>query len=325
MQRELDELRQHCDDQGAELQRLTRRNVTFLPYRERKLRKFSGAESFEEWEVDAQAAISGSGMSLEEQTGFLFNKLEGDAKREIICRGGPTLLTPDQLVLALGEVFTKRGLVPRLLSKFWARDQLTGESLAAYSHALMELLERIAKADPSEVPEDGELLLKKFCAGVTDPNLRWELKQQLKAQPQSTFIELRETALRWAEECAPREEPRQVKSAAAVATDQTLNVMLAMKDDIARVSEKLTKQQDTLDLQAAAIDSLQKMLPSGNNEMYGNGQSRVPLMTHGGSNVVCYYCQKRGHIQRDCQKRRRDDAARLGPPQQPGFQQTSLQ
>ena len=205
------------------------------------------------------------------------------------------------------------------------RDQLTGESLAAYSHALMELLERIAKADPSEVPEDGELLLKKFCAGVTDPNLRWELKQQLKAQPQSTFVELRETALRWAEECAPREEPRQVKSAAAVATDQTLNVMLAMKDDIARVSEKLTKQQDTLDLQAAAIDSLQKMLPSGNNEMYGNGQSRVPLMTHGGSNVVCYYCQKRGHIQRDCQKRRRDDAARLGPPQQPGFQQTSLQ
>ena len=59
----------------------------------------------------------------------------------------------------------------------------------------MELLERIAKADPTEVPEDGELLLKTFCAGVTDPNLRWELKQQLKAQPQSSFIELRDTAL----------------------------------------------------------------------------------------------------------------------------------
>ena len=101
---ELEQLRQHCDDQGAELQRLTRRNVTFLHYRERKLRKFSGAETFEEWEVDAQAAISWSGMSLEEQSGFLFNKLEGDAKREIICRGGPTVLTPDQLVLALGEV-----------------------------------------------------------------------------------------------------------------------------------------------------------------------------------------------------------------------------
>ena len=178
LRHELEQLRQPCDDQGAELQRLTRRNVAFLPYRERKLCKFSGADTFEEWEVDAQAAISGSGMSLEEQSGFLFNKLDGDDKREIICRGGPTVLTPDQLVLALGEVFTKRGLVPRLLSKFWARYQLTGESLAAYSHALMELLEMIAKADPSEVPDQGELPLKTFCAGVTDSNLRWELKQQ---------------------------------------------------------------------------------------------------------------------------------------------------
>ena len=51
-----------------------------------------GAETFEEWEVDAQAAISGSGMSLEEQSGFLINKREGDAKRDIICMGGPGLM-----------------------------------------------------------------------------------------------------------------------------------------------------------------------------------------------------------------------------------------
>ena len=100
LQYELEQIRQYCVDQGAELQRLTRRNVTFLPYRERKLHTFSGEDTFEEWDVDAQAAISGSGMSLEEQSGFLFNKLEGYAKREIICRGGPTVLTPYQLVLA---------------------------------------------------------------------------------------------------------------------------------------------------------------------------------------------------------------------------------
>ena len=69
---------------------------------------------------------------------------------------------------------------------------------------MMELLERITKADPAEVTDQGALLLKKFYVGVADPNLRWELKQQLKAQPQATFIELRETALQWAEECAPR-------------------------------------------------------------------------------------------------------------------------
>ena len=51
-----------------------------------------------------------------------------------IYRGGPTSLTQGQLLKELEDVFTKRGLVPRLLSKFWARDQLMGESLAAYSH-----------------------------------------------------------------------------------------------------------------------------------------------------------------------------------------------
>ena len=176
---ELEQLQKHCDDQGAELQRLTRRNVTVLPYRERKLRKYSGVEPFEEWEADAQAAISGCGLTIEEQTGFLFNKLEGDAKREIVCRGGPTSLTPEQLLKAIEDVFTKRGLVPRLLSKFWARDQLMGESLAAYSHTLMELLERITKADPAEVPDQGALLPKKFCAGVATSYCRhqWYKRQ----------------------------------------------------------------------------------------------------------------------------------------------------
>lgn len=326
---ELAQLRKHCDDQGAELQRLTRRNVTVLPYREKKLRKYSGAEPFEEWEADAQAAISGCGLTIEEQTSFLFNKLEGDAKREILCRGGPTRLTPEQLIKALEEVFTKKGLVPRLLSKFWARDQLSGESLAAYSHALMELLERITKADPNEVQDECALLLKKFCAGVADPNLRWELKQQLKAKPRATFIELRETALRWAEECAPRgTTSKQVATTAAVDAEQSLalDVLLKMKDDLSKVADQLAKQQGTLEQQAAAISALQKTVPStAPAPRCEHGQGRVPQRAYGGSGVVCYYCQKPGHMKKDCQKRRRDDAARLPPQQQQGFQQDLLQ
>ena len=62
---ELAQLQKYCGDQGAELQRLTRRNVTMLPYRERKLRKYSGVEPFEDWEADAQAAISGCGLTID--------------------------------------------------------------------------------------------------------------------------------------------------------------------------------------------------------------------------------------------------------------------
>ena len=97
--------------------------------------------------------------------------------------GGASNLTVAGLFAALSEVFSKRGVFPRLLSKFWARDQEVGETLVAYSHSLMGILEEIAKADPGEVPDQSALLLKKFCAGVADQNLRWELKQQLRSVP----------------------------------------------------------------------------------------------------------------------------------------------
>ncbi len=64
--------------------------------------------------------------------------------------GGASNLTVGGLFAALSEVFSKRGVVPRLLSKFWARDQEVGETLVAYSHSLMGILEEIDKADPGE-------------------------------------------------------------------------------------------------------------------------------------------------------------------------------
>ena len=140
MKLEMERLRQHCEDQTAELQRANRRNVSIVPYRERKLRKFGGSEEFEQWEADAQASIMGGGLTDDEMVEFLCSKLEGDARREIACRGGASNLTVAGLFAALSEVFSKRGMVPRLLSKFWARDQEVGDTLVTYSHSLMGIL-----------------------------------------------------------------------------------------------------------------------------------------------------------------------------------------
>ena len=298
MRAELDLLRQHCDVQDGELQRLQqRRNVTLMPYRERKLRKYSGVEPYEDWEVDAQAAITGSGMSPGEQAEFLYNKLEGNARREVVCRGGHTELTVEQLFSALGEVFTKRGVVPRLLSKFWARDQAPGESLASYSHTLMAILEDIFHADPREVPDQSALLLKKFCAGVADSNLRWELKQQLRSDPTSTFLELRATALRWAEECAPREEAA-AKSTTTVAA--AANVTSPETSQLHAIQGTLEKLQATLEQQGTAIQALQK-------EASGQATARAAQPS------LCFYCRQPGHFSRECQQRMKD-TAKNGPP-----------
>ena len=297
MKLEMERLRQHCEDQTAELQRANRRNVSVVPYRERKLRKFGGSEEFEQWEAGAQASIMGGGLTDDEMVEFLCSKLEGDARREIACRGGgASNLTVNGLFAALSEVFSKRGVVPRLLSKFWARDQEVGETLVAYSHSLMGILEEIAKADPGEVPDQSVLLLKKFCAGVADQNLRWELKQQLRSVPGSTFLDLRATALRWAEECTPCEAVA-AKSAVVDATGAAL--LQQMQDGFARLSEQLTKQQDTIDQYTAAI----KELGEAGKGKRSDSQNATPN---------CYYCKKPGHFQRVCQQRLRDTAT-MGP------------
>ena len=210
--------------------------------------------------------------------------------------GGASNLTVNGLFAALSEVFSKRGVVPRLLSKFWARDQEVGETLVAYSHSLMGILEEIANADPGEVPDQSVLLLKKFCAGVADQNLRWELKQQLRSVPGSTFLDLRATALRWAEECTPCE----AVAAKSVVVDATGAALLQqMQDGFARLSEQLTKQQDTIDQHTAAI----KELGEAGKGKRSDSQNATP---------TCHYCKKPGHFQRLCQQRLRDTAT-MGP------------
>ena len=103
------------------------------------------------------------------------------------------------------------------------------------------------------MPDQSALLLKKFCAGVADQNLRWELKQQLRSVPGSTFLDIRATALRWAEECTPCEGVG-TRSAVAEAAGSTL--LQQMQDGFARLSEQLTKQQVTIDQHTVAIREL---------------------------------------------------------------------
>ena len=301
MRAEIERLRERFGQQDEQLARLQRRHVTMLPYRERKLRKFGGDEPFDEWEMDAQAAITGSGMTPEEESEFLFLRLEGAARREVLCRGGHANLSAERLLHALGEVFSKKGVVPRLLSRFWARDQAPGESLAAYSHILMQLLEEIARADPQEVPDQAPLLLKKFCAGVADPNLRWELKQQQRSDPDVTFIDVRATALRWAEECAPQE-----RAFAKSATAATASAADPTSDALKQLFSQLLKLQTMMEKQGAAIQELQERAA----QPVGQSVARPARPTRP---QLCYYCQQPGHFSQACRQRIRD-GARNGPP-----------
>ena len=161
----------------------------------------------------------------------------------------------------------------------------------------MKMLQDIYSSNPREVPHQSALLLKKFCAGVADPNLRWELKQQLRLDPTATFVDVRATALRWAEECAPRKEAA-AKSTTTVAA--AANVTSPETSQLHVIQGTFEKLQATLEQQGAAIQALQK-------EASGQATARpVPPSR-------CFYCGKTGHFRRECAQRVRD-TAKNGPP-----------
>ena len=127
LRQELDEMAERQKTKEEELRSLSK-GVTVVASRDRKLRKYGGRdeEDFKTWEADALAAISGPGMGDREKCEFLYNKLEGDARREILCQGGIEQFSVQTLLGALREVFREEG------SGVQASDQVLGKGAVTW-------------------------------------------------------------------------------------------------------------------------------------------------------------------------------------------------
>ena len=76
-------------------------------------------------------------------------------------------------------------------------------TLREFSHGLMSLLARVRRKDPQAITDEDKALRDRFTEKVRDSHLRRELKRYVREHPNLTFKDLREEALRWAEEVYP--------------------------------------------------------------------------------------------------------------------------
>ena len=187
------------------------RQLVVVP-NEHQLRKFSGRQGENELSIDdfidnAKSAITSRGLPSSEQANFIFSYLEGPAEEEIKLYPKSSLKEPEAIFNLLQESFGEKRSVPQLLKAFYDRRQQEGETLRSYSHALRDLQAKILKKQP-KMSDSDSALRDHFLENVRDSLLRKELRKFVRDHPSVSFLDVREEAIRWAEEDEKISTPR---------------------------------------------------------------------------------------------------------------------
>lgn len=313
---ELQELRDELERLQAENQRLSnargddaqpgqRNQIVYIP-RERRCPKFSGAPvggslTVEEWVEEAEGCIRSRHMSNQEKALFLYDHLEGEARNEIKYRPTATREDPVQLIKVLKEVFGCAKSYVLWQQRFFDRKQKENESLFEFSHALMELMEKIKMSKKDCIANPDLVLRDQFCENVHDPALRRELKKLVRANAGWTILEVRQEATRWVEEGqAGSDHSRReaVRHNSKAQYTSQCEVTLTQTSELAELKGLVLKQQSQIEMLVKHLGQPNSTTPAP--QPYQGGRLR---RTPDGR-PICFKCGQPGHIARYCQASR---------------------
>lgn len=301
------------DSDGTSAQPVRREQALYLP-RERRCPKFSGstaagALSVEEWVDEAQSCIRSRFMSELEKAMFLCDHLEGEARNEIKYRPTAIREDPKAIIKVLKEVYGCSRSYVFWQQRFFDRKQWENESLFEFSHALMELMDRVKLSKEDAISNPDIVLRDQFCENVCDPMLRRELKRLVRADNGLSLLDLRKEAIRWVEEgqMSRDQNPR--------APGRSNEAYVVSQSAAAAVqSVEFTELKDLVLKQQAQLDMLVRQLG------HPGGRSQVPQPYRGGrfkrtpdGQPICLRCDKPGHIARYCQIAPPARSSRLAP------------
>ena len=169
--------------------------------RERKCARFSGkmsqdAITVEDWVEEARMSLASRFMTSKEQASFLYDLLDGEAKREVKFSSREERENPDSILAILQENFGCSQSYVVLQKQFFQRRQQEGESIRQYSHALAELMELLKSRDPRGVSNPDLVLRDQFIENIREELLHRELFRLVQQTPRLSFREVRNQALK---------------------------------------------------------------------------------------------------------------------------------
>lgn len=280
--------------------------------RDKKIKNFTGRKTegdqpVEDFIDELKTTFEARDMTSAERVDFIMSHLEGPAKEEVRMYSKKERSNPDFLLEVLMQAFGEKRSSSQLLKLFYERKQKENETLRAYSYSLNELLKSATKADPKAVPDPEKTLRDQFADNVRDPFLRKELKKFIRER-NPPFLDLREEALRWSEEeeRPQRSTPRPpLSQEVSVDTPESSQCSASSTNTpMDKVLDVLLKQQKSLEELTSSIRDL-KQPRTQNSAKEWSGQR---------SNIVCFKCNKNGHIARNC-RAKDNPSVRRGPSQ----------
>lgn len=297
---QLEQLQEKLEETEREVTRLQQEKVatekstvrsSFL-LRERKLRTFSGRkeEDLDNWIEDVERAVSRR-ESIEEKMDFLMEHLAGDALQEVRHRCRLDINNIEDIFQVLRATFgTGNKTHATLERQFYNRKQARGESLRQYSHALMTLARPLNK----DKRDTNSMLVEQFSENVRNPALKRELKL-LSRQENLTFMELRDDAIAWAGEDSSSEEEGN-----SVGVEHIKRNVQDPVEDIRLLASKSLSLTETL---LERVKKLEEASQSTSKPLLSPQPQQLPQPPRqrpDRSKLICYRCNKVGHIAREC-------------------------
>ena len=251
--------------------------------KERVITRFTGGD-VSQFVREVNALWGSRETSKKEKLDSILENVGETVRAEIGCHPKVIREDPVKLLQALEETYGDRRSVSQLLGKFYGlRQREDEESVREFSHRLHRVYDTLIKKQAKEGvrPLEERLLRDHFMEAVAPSMLRKKLKEVVHEKKEIDFHDLRDIAIRWAEE----DERGSMGAYAAKAQDTTLQ----LQDVLKGILEKMT----SLDARLSSLERGQQ----DNGD--GQGTKRKLPYTEDGK-PICLKCRKPGHIAKKC-------------------------
>jgi len=244
--------------------------------RERRISRLYGEDPLacQEFVEEVRRAWSSiSASDSQRRLDLILDNVGPAIKDELRSQPAEVASDPEKVLGIITSVFGERRAPAQLLQQLFGHQQLIPETVRAYANRCQKAYQTLVRRQEAlgETPYPDRLLRDHFIGSLKDRTLCRFLRHSLTQSPQQSFLQIRETAIGWADDL-PGEE-------AADVAPVTASVPESPRDS----TEKIL---------AAILEKLDALASRPQRESVKRSSA-------------CYGCGAQGHFKKDCPKVKR--------------------